>query len=196
MICLIDNYDSFTYNVVAYLHQLGHPPVVYKNDQITIEALEQLPIDAFILSPGPGTPQDSGITLELIRQFAGRIPILGICLGHECIAEVYGASIVHAERVMHGKTSLIDHDGMGVFSGVPNPIKVARYHSLIVDDATLPDCLAVSASYTTAHSKREIMGIRHKLYDVEGVQFHPESILTDYGHLMLANFLRRRLCAR
>ncbi|KZS23490.1 aminodeoxychorismate/anthranilate synthase component II [Wohlfahrtiimonas chitiniclastica] len=194
MICLIDNYDSFTYNVVAYLHQLGHPPVVYKNDQITIEALEQLPIDAFILSPGPGTPQDSGITLELIRQFAGRIPILGICLGHECIAEVYGASIVHAERVMHGKTSLIDHDGMGVFSGVPNPIKVARYHSLIVDDATLPDCLAVSASYTTAHGKREIMGIRHKLYDVEGVQFHPESILTDYGHLMLANFLRRCFC--
>ncbi|MBS7836835.1 anthranilate synthase component II [Wohlfahrtiimonas chitiniclastica] len=196
MICLIDNYDSFTYNIVAYLHQLGHPPVVYKNDQITIEALEQLPIDAFILSPGPGTPQDSGITLELIRQFAGRIPILGICLGHECIAEVYGASIVHAERVMHGKTSLIDHDGMGVFSGVPNPIKVARYHSLIVDDATLPDCLAVSASYTTAHGKREIMGIRHKFYDVEGVQFHPESILTDYGHLMLANFLRRCFCAR
>jgi anthranilate synthase/aminodeoxychorismate synthase-like glutamine amidotransferase len=190
MLCLIDNYDSFTYNIVTYLHQLGYPPVIYKNDSISLTQLDQLPVKGIVLSPGPGTPNDSGITLDIIQAYTAKVPILGVCLGHECIAQVYGAQIIHAHRAMHGKTSLIHHDGKGVFAGVPNPIKVARYHSLVIDPASLPEALEISAWCYSADGQQEIMGIRHKHAPLEGVQFHPESILTDYGHLMFANFLR------
>lgn len=189
MLLLIDNYDSFTYNIVTYCHQLGQPPVVYKNDQISLAEFAKLPVEGVILSPGSGTPNDSGITLDIIREYAGKLPILGICLGHECIAQVYGAEIIHAKKVMHGKVSVVHHDGEGVFAGVPNPIKVARYHSLIVDLDTLSDEFVVSAWCENEDGSREIMGIRHKTLNLESVQFHPESILTEYGHLMLANFL-------
>ena len=191
MICLIDNYDSFTYNIVSYFHQLGHPLTIYKNDQITLDEFAELPVKSVILSPGPGTPDDSGITLDIIREYAGKLPILGICLGHECIGQVYGAKIIHAQKVMHGKVSMVYHDGEGIFTGVPNPIKVARYHSLIIDPLTLSDEFIVSAWCENSDGTQEIMGIRHKTLAIESVQFHPESILTEYGHLMFANFLNR-----
>lgn len=191
MICLIDNYDSFTYNIVSYCHQLGHPLTIYKNDQITLDEFAELPVKSVILSPGPGTPDDSGITLDIIREYAGKLPILGICLGHECIGQVYGAKIIHAQKVMHGKVSMVHHDGEGIFTGVPNPIKVARYHSLIIDPSTLSDEFIVSAWCENSDGTTEIMGIRHKTLAIESVQFHPESILTEYGHLMFANFLNR-----
>lgn len=191
MICLIDNYDSFTYNIVSYCHQLGNPLTIYKNDQITLDKFAELPVKSVILSPGPGTPDDSGITLDIIREYAGQLPILGICLGHECIGQVYGAKIIHAKKVMHGKVSVVHHDGEGIFLGVPNPVKVARYHSLIIDPATLSDEFIVSAWCDNSDGTREIMGIRHKSLTIESVQFHPESILTEYGHLMFANFLNR-----
>lgn len=187
---IIDNYDSFTYNIVTYCHQLGCPSIIYKNDQITLDEFSKLPVKSVILSPGPGTPDDSGITLDIIREYAGKLPILGICLGHECIGQVYGAKIIHAKTVMHGKVSMVHHDGEGVFLGVPNPIKVARYHSLIIDPLTLPDEFIVSAWCENSDGTQEIMGIRHKSLPLESVQFHPESILTEYGHLMFANFLR------
>lgn len=190
MLVLIDNYDSFTYNIVTYCHQLGHSPSVYKNDQLSLADFEKLSATVVILSPGPGTPDDSGITLDVIHHYASKLPILGICLGHECIAQVFGAKIIHAKQVMHGKTSWVHHDGEGVFMGVPNPIKVARYHSLIIDPETLPEELEISAWCEDEDGSREIMGIRHKYLNIEGVQFHPESILTDYGHLMFANFLK------
>ena len=190
MLVLIDNYDSFTYNIVTYCHQLGHSPNVYKNDQLSLADFEKLSATAVILSPGPGTPNDSGITLDVIHHYASTLPILGICLGHECLAQVFGAKIIHAQKVMHGKTSWVHHDGEGVFMGVPNPIKVARYHSLIIDPETLPEELEISAWCEDEDGSREIMGIRHKHLNIEGVQFHPESILTDYGHLMFANFLK------
>lgn len=191
MICLIDNYDSFTYNIVSYCHQLGYPLTIYKNDQITLDEFAELPVKSVIFSPGPGTPDDSGITLDIIREYAGKLPILGICLGHECIGQVYGAKIIHAKKVMHGKVSVVHHDGEGIFLGVPNPIKVARYHSLIIDPATLSDEFIISAWCENSDGTREIMGIRHKSLPIESVQFHPESILTEYGHLMFANFLNR-----
>lgn len=191
MICLIDNYDSFTYNIVTYCHQLGHDLAIYKNDHISLVEFENLNAKAVILSPGPGTPDDSGITLQIIRDYAGKLPMLGICLGHECMAQVYGAKIIHANRIMHGKVSIVHHDGEGVFEGVPNPVKVARYHSLIIDSMTLSDDFIVSAWCENSDGSREIMGIRHKKLALEGVQFHPESILTEYGHLMLANFLKQ-----
>lgn len=191
MICLIDNYDSFTYNIVSYCHYLGHPLTIYKNDQITLDEFAELPVKSVILSPGPGTPDDSGITLDIIREYAGKLPILGICLGHECIGQVYGAKIIHAQKVMHGKVSMVHHDGEGIFTGVPNPIKVARYHSLIIDPLTLSDEFIVSAWCENSDGTQEIMGIRHKTLAIESVQFHPESILTEYGHLMFANFLNR-----
>lgn len=187
---IIDNYDSFTYNIVTYCHQLGCPSIIYKNDQITLDEFSKLPVKSVILSPGPGTPDDSGITLDIIREYAGKLPILGICLGHECIGQVYGAKIIHAKTVMHGKVSMVHHDGEGVFLGVPNPIKVARYHSLIIDPLTLPDEFIVSAWCENSDGTQEIMGIRHKSLPLESVQFHPESILTEYGHLMFANFLK------
>lgn len=190
MLLLIDNYDSFTYNIVTYCNQLGHEPVIYKNDQITLDQLNLLSVGGIILSPGPGTPNDSGIVLDVIREYSGKIPILGICLGHECIGQVYGADIIHAQKIMHGKMSIVYHDGEGVFEGVPNPVKVARYHSLIIDSDTLSDDFTISAWCENSNGSREIMGIRHKKLPLEGVQFHPESILTEYGHLMLANFLR------
>ncbi len=189
MLVLIDNYDSFTYNIVTYCHQLGYEPKVYKNDQLSLAEFDSLNAKAVILSPGPGTPNDSGITLEIIKNYADKLPILGICLGHECIGQVFGANIIHAQRIMHGKTSMVQHDGEGVFMGVPNPIKVARYHSLIVDPKTLSDDFIVSAWCENSDGSQEIMGIRHKKFDLEGVQFHPESILTEYGHLMFSNFL-------
>ena len=190
MICLIDNYDSFTYNIVTYCHQLGHAPTIYKNDQLSLDEFKELNAKSVILSPGPGTPNDSGITLEIIKHYAGQVPILGICLGHECIAQVYGAEIIHAHKIMHGKVSLVYHDGEGIFEGVPNPVKVARYHSLIIDPETLSDEFVVSAWCENSDGSREVMGIRHKKLALEGVQFHPESVLTEYGHLMLANFLK------
>jgi anthranilate synthase/aminodeoxychorismate synthase-like glutamine amidotransferase len=170
---------------------LGHPLTIYKNDQIMLDEFAELPVQSVILSPGPGTPDDSGITLDIIREYAGKLPILGICLGHECIGQVYGAKIIHAKKVMHGKVSIVHHDGEGIFLGVPNPIKVARYHSLIIDPTTLSDEFIISAWCENSDGTREIMGIRHKSLPIESVQFHPESILTEYGHLMFANFLNR-----
>lgn len=184
MILIIDNYDSFVYNLAQYVGELGWEPLVYRNDQITLEKIEELAPTHIIISPGPGTPLDAGISNDVIRHFAGKIPLLGVCLGHQCIGHVYGGEVVrHTPK--HGKTSTIHHDGKTVFSSLPNPIEGGRYHSLIVEAATLPSCLEVSARTESGI----IMGLRHKDLVVEGVQFHPESILTDTGHTLLQNFL-------
>lgn len=185
MILVIDNYDSFTYNLVQYLGELGQEVVVKRNDEIDIAGIERLAPDHILISPGPCTPNEAGISLELIRAFAGRIPILGVCLGHQSIGQVFGGDVVRAERLMHGKTSQIRHDGKTIFEGIPSPYTATRYHSLIVKRETLPDCLEISAET----EEGEIMGLRHKQYAVEGVQFHPESIITDHGHRLLRNFL-------
>lgn len=185
MILVIDNYDSFTYNLVQYLGELGQEIVVKRNDEIDLAGIEALSPDHILISPGPCTPNEAGISLALIDRFKGQIPILGVCLGHQAIGQAFGGEVVRAETLMHGKTSEIYHDGRGVFAGLPNPFTATRYHSLIVRRETLPDCLEITAET----SKGEIMGIRHKEYPVEGVQFHPESIITDHGHQMLRNFL-------
>lgn len=185
MIIVIDNYDSFTYNLVQYLGELGEDLEVFRNDKITIKEIERLKPDRIVISPGPGRPKNAGISKELIQKFASKTPILGVCLGHQCIAEVFGAKIVGAKRLMHGKTSKIYHDGKGIYRGLPKPFTATRYHSLIVDFKSLPDCLTVTAST----KEKEVMGIRHKKYKVEGVQFHPESILTGTGKKLLKNFL-------
>jgi para-aminobenzoate synthetase component 2 len=185
MILVIDNYDSFTYNLVQYLGELGQEIVVKRNDEIDLAGIEALNPDHILISPGPCTPNEAGISLALIDRFKGQIPILGVCLGHQAIGQAFGGEVVRAETLMHGKTSEIYHDGRGVFAGLPNPFTATRYHSLIVRRETLPDCLEITAET----SKGEIMGIRHKEYPVEGVQFHPESIITDHGHQMLRNFL-------
>ena len=185
MILVIDNYDSFTYNLVQYLGELGENLEVFRNDKITIKEIEKLKPDRIVISPGPGRPKNAGISKELIQKFASKTPILGVCLGHQCIAEVFGAKIVEAKRLMHGKTSKIYHQGKRIYRGLLKPFIATRYHSLIVDPKSLPDCLTVTART----KKKEIMGIRHKKYKVEGVQFHPESVLTDTGKKLLKNFL-------
>jgi len=185
MLVLIDNYDSFTYNLVQYFGQLGVSPVVYRNDKIDIDALEALQPERLVISPGPCTPLQAGISCAAISAFAGRIPVLGVCLGHQSIGQVFGGKIVHAPGLMHGKTSAIQHDARGLFAGLSNPFDATRYHSLVIAPESLPACLEVSAR--TADGV--IMGVRHKEYTVEGVQFHPESILTNEGLRLLQNFL-------
>lgn len=192
MLLMIDNYDSFTYNLVQYFRQLGADVQVYRNDEICVEDIERLAPSHLVISPGPCTPNEAGVSLAAIAAFAGKIPILGICLGHQSIGQVFGGEVIRAKNVMHGKTSLIYHHNTSVFSGLPNPQTATRYHSLVVSVDTLPDCLEVTAwSQNVAGDREEIMGIRHKTLAVEGVQFHPESILTESGHALLANFLTR-----
>ena len=188
MLLMIDNYDSFTYNLVQYLAELGEAVVVHRNDEITLEQIAALKPDRIVVSPGPCTPNEAGVSVPLIRQFAGRIPILGVCLGHQSIGQAFGGKIIHAQQLMHGKTSQIHHHGDGVFKGLPNPYRATRYHSLVIERASLPDCLAVTAWTDDG----EIMGVRHKTLSVEGVQFHPESILTEHGHALLLNFTRQQ----
>jgi len=186
MILMIDNYDSFTFNLVQYLGELGEEIRVYRNDKITVEEIEQMAPDHIVISPGPCSPNEAGISLELIEILGGKIPILGVCLGHQSIGQAYGGKVVRAENLMHGKTSLIYHDGKTIFADLPSPFTATRYHSLIVERDSLPDCLEITA-WT---DKGEIMGLRHKEYVVEGVQFHPESILTEHGKKLLKNFLK------
>ncbi|MGR4067518.1 aminodeoxychorismate/anthranilate synthase component II [Halomonas sp. LR3S48] len=192
-VLMIDNYDSFTFNVVQYLGELGAEVVTYRNDAITLEQIEALAPSHLVISPGPCTPNEAGISLAAIEHFAGRLPILGICLGHQALGQVYGGKVVRAPQVMHGKTSRIRHNGQGVFTGLEDPLEVTRYHSLVVDAETLPGCLEVTA-WTDDDDVTPglIMGLRHRELDIEGVQFHPESILTRQGHELLANFLKRR----
>jgi anthranilate synthase component 2 len=192
MLLMIDNYDSFTYNVVQYFAELGADVQVYRNDDITIEQIEALNPDHLVISPGPCTPREAGISVAAIRHFAGKLPILGICLGHQSIGQVFGGNIVRAGQVMHGKISAIVHTDGGVFKDLNNPMIATRYHSLVIDKKTLPDCLEVTAwTENQDGSMEEIMGVRHKEFDIEGVQFHPESILTVQGHELLNNFLKR-----
>ncbi len=185
MLILIDNYDSFTYNLAQYLGELGADVHVYRNDAVTVAQLAAWQPERIVVSPGPCTPNEAGISVEAIRYFAGRIPVLGVCLGHQAIGQAFGGRIVRAQRVMHGKLSAVTHDGRGVFSGLPSPFNVTRYHSLAIERATLPGCLEVSATSEDG----EIMGVRHRELAVEGVQFHPEAILTEHGHALLRNFL-------
>ncbi|MEC0244015.1 aminodeoxychorismate/anthranilate synthase component II [Paenibacillus dokdonensis] len=187
MILVIDNYDSFTYNLVQYLGELGEEVKVIRNDEIDIQGIEALAPDHILISPGPCTPNEAGISLETIAHFKGKIPIFGVCLGHQAIGQAFGGQVVRAERLMHGKTSPILHHGTSIFEGLPSPFTATRYHSLLVERSTLPECLEITAET----EEGEIMGLRHKEYPVEGVQFHPESIITDYGHQMLRNFLKR-----
>ena len=193
MLLLIDNYDSFTYNVVQYLAELGANVQVYRNDEITVEEIEALNPERLVISPGPCTPNEAGIAMDAIRHFAGKLPILGICLGHQAIGQVYGGDIIRAGHVMHGKVSPVFHQDTGVFRGLSNPLQATRYHSLVIDKTTLPDCLEVTAwTRNDDGSTEEIMGVRHKTLPIEGVQFHPESIMTEQGHELLRNFLRTR----
>ncbi|EAR60866.1 aminodeoxychorismate/anthranilate synthase component II [Neptuniibacter caesariensis] len=192
MLVMIDNYDSFTYNVVQYLGELGADVHVYRNDEITIEEIEALNPDHLVISPGPCTPNEAGVSVAAIKHFAGKLPILGICLGHQSIGQAFGGDIVRAKQVMHGKTSPVYHHDDGVFTALNNPVEVTRYHSLVIDQATIPDCLEITSwTQNEDGSIDEIMGVRHKELDIEGVQFHPESILTEQGHDLLANFLKR-----
>lgn len=186
MLLVIDNYDSFTYNLVQYLGELGEDVQVYRNDKITMDQIEELRPSRIVISPGPCTPKEAGISVEAIRRFGGKIPILGVCLGHQSMAVAFGGEVIRAQRLMHGKTSQITHDGKTIFRSLPNPFEATRYHSLIVNRINLPDCLEISAE--TAEG--EIMGLRHKALCVEGVQFHPESILTTVGKDLLRNFLK------
>jgi len=185
MILVIDNYDSFTYNIVQELGELGAKLTVYRNDKITVDEIRSLAPERIVISPGPGFPIDAGISLDLIRELGSSIPLLGVCLGHQAIGEAYGGLVVHAPELMHGKTSMIYHEGDTILGDIPNPFEATRYHSLIVDEATLPDCLQITARTATG----EIMGLRHKQHPVIGVQFHPESILTGCGLQILGNFL-------
>ncbi|MEC6824796.1 aminodeoxychorismate/anthranilate synthase component II [Photobacterium piscicola] len=191
MLLLIDNYDSFTYNLYQYFCELGAEVVVVRNDEIDIAAIEALAPTHLVISPGPCTPNEAGISLQAIEYFAGKLPILGVCLGHQSLAQVFGGDVIRARQVMHGKTSPIYHTDCGVFKGLNNPLTVTRYHSLVVKAATLPDCFEITAWTELNGEFDEIMGIRHKMLALEGVQFHPESILTEQGHQLLANFLQR-----
>ncbi|MDE0928746.1 MAG: aminodeoxychorismate/anthranilate synthase component II [Acidimicrobiales bacterium] len=184
-VLVIDNYDSFVYNLVQYLGELGAEPLVHRHDALTLDQVEALNIDAVLISPGPGRPEDAGISTSVIRWAAGRVPLLGVCLGHQAIGAAWGGQVVRAPEIMHGKTSFIEHQEKGVFAGLPSPLEATRYHSLIVDRDTLPDELEITAT----SSDGLIMGLRHKEHAIEGVQFHPESILTESGHQLLANFL-------
>ncbi|HUW37535.1 MAG TPA: aminodeoxychorismate/anthranilate synthase component II [Rhodocyclaceae bacterium] len=185
MLLMIDNYDSFTYNLVQYFGELGEAVRVYRNDAITLKEIAAMRPDRIVVSPGPCSPAQAGISVALIREFAGKIPILGVCLGHQSIGAAFGGEIVHAKTLMHGKTSRIHHDGLGVFRDLPDPFSAIRYHSLAINRESLPDCLAITAWSEDG----EIMGVRHREHRIEGVQFHPESILTEHGHLLLKNFL-------
>ena len=190
MILMIDNYDSFTYNVVQYLGELGAEVKVVRNDEVTVEDVATLSPQKIVISPGPCTPNEAGISVAVIERFAGKIPILGICLGHQSIGQAFGGKIVRARAVMHGKTSMIHHNNGGVFAGLNNPLEATRYHSLIIERESLPDCLEITAWTETEDGQMdEIMGIRHRAQPIEGVQFHPESILTEQGHELLQNFL-------
>jgi len=191
MLVMIDNYDSFTYNLVQYFGELGAEVKVFRNDQVSIEEIETLNPDHLVISPGPCTPAEAGISVEAIKHFAGKLPILGVCLGHQSIGQAFGGKIVHAKQIMHGKTSMVYHSDVGVFKGLANPFEATRYHSLVIEQATLPDCLEVTAwTQNEDGSMDEIMGVRHREYQIEGVQYHPESILTQHGHDQLANFLK------
>ncbi len=186
MLLMIDNYDSFTYNLVQYFGELGQTVEVYRNDEITLDEIAAKNPEFLVLSPGPCTPNEAGISLAAIARFAGKLPILGVCLGHQSIGQAFGGQIVHAKQLMHGKVSPVHHTNAGVFHGLPNPVTCTRYHSLVIARETLPECLEITAWTDDG----EIMGVRHKTLPIEGVQFHPESILTESGHAMLANFLR------
>lgn len=183
MVLVIDNYDSFTYNIVQYLGELDQEIIVHRNDQVTLAEVEDLQPDHIVVSPGPGDPEDGGVSNDIIRKFGPTTPVLGVCLGHQCIGHVYGGKVVRAARLMHGKTSPIKHHGRGIFTGIPSPFTATRYHSLIVEE--IPDCLEVIA----LTAEEEVMGIRHRDFPITGVQFHPESILTEHGHRLLQNFL-------
>ena len=189
MLLMIDNYDSFTYNIVQYFGELGVEVKVFRNDEITLAQIEALQPDYLVISPGPCTPNEAGISMDAIKHFAGKLPILGICLGHQCIGQVFGGKVIRAQEVMHGKTSAIAHRGEGVFSQLNNPLQATRYHSLVVERASLPSCLEITAWVEKDGQPAEIMGLRHKDYAIEGVQFHPESILSEQGHELLKNFL-------
>ncbi|MGE4501602.1 MAG: aminodeoxychorismate/anthranilate synthase component II [Thiomicrospira sp.] len=193
MLLMIDNYDSFTYNLVQYFGELGQEVFVHRNDQITIEQVEALKPEFLVISPGPCTPNEAGISVAAINHFAGKVPILGVCLGHQAIGQAFGGNIIRAKQVMHGKTSPVFHHNVGVFKDLPNPVETTRYHSLVIEQSSLPDCLEVTAWTQDAQGGfDEIMGVRHKTLPIEGVQFHPESILTEQGHKMLQNFLQQR----
>jgi anthranilate synthase component 2 len=189
-ILMVDNYDSFTYNLVQYLGELGADVQVVRNDEIPVEAIANIAPDKIVLSPGPCTPNEAGISIPTLLNYAGKIPILGVCLGHQSIGQAFGGRIIRAKEIMHGKTSMVYHQNRGVFSNLANPLEATRYHSLVIEQASLPDCLEITAWTQTPDGKiDEIMGVKHKTLAVEGVQFHPESILTQYGHEMLKNFL-------
>ena len=188
MLLMIDNYDSFTYNLVQYFGELGQEVQVYRNDEIDLDRIAALKPDHIVISPGPCTPNEAGVSVSVIKQFAGTVPILGVCLGHQSIGQAFGGKIVHAKQLMHGKTSEIHHHDIGVFKGLPNPFTATRYHSLVIERESLPDCLEITAWTDDG----EIMGVRHKTLAVEGVQFHPESILTEHGHAMLENFCGKK----
>ena len=193
MLLMIDNYDSFTYNLVQYFGELGQEVLVHRNDQITIEQVEALKPEFLVISPGPCTPTEAGISVAAIKHFAGKVPILGVCLGHQAIGQAFGGNIIRAKQVMHGKTSPVFHHNVGVFKDLPNPVETTRYHSLVIEQSSLPNCLEVTAWTQDAQGGfDEIMGVRHKTLQIEGVQFHPESILTEQGHKMLQNFLQQR----
>ena len=189
MVFVLDNYDSFTYNLVQYIGELGHEVVVRRNDQITVDEIADLHPQRIVVSPGPCTPHDAGISIEVIRHFAGKIPVLGVCLGHQAIGAAFGGKVVRAHNLMHGKTSQIEHDGRKVFRGIPSPLTATRYHSLIVEEKNLPKELEISATCIDRDGRRVIMGLRHRDLPVEGVQFHPESVLTEYGKQMVQNFV-------
>ena len=190
MLLMIDNYDSFTYNLVQYFGELGVEVEVFRNDQISVAQMEKLKPEQIVISPGPCTPNEAGVSVEAIKHFAGKKPILGVCLGHQSIGQAFGGKIVHASAIMHGKTSMIRHKGIGVFRDISNPFEATRYHSLVIEKDSLPECLEVTAwTETESGELEEIMGVRHKDYPIEGMQFHPESILTEHGHKLLQNFL-------
>ena len=188
MLLMIDNYDSFTYNLVQYFGELGADVHIHRNDKISLDEIEAMNPQRIVISPGPCTPNEAGVSIDVIKKFCGRVPILGVCLGHQSIGQAFGGKIIRAKTLMHGKTSMIHHKNSGVFKGLENPLQATRYHSLVIERETLPECLDVTA-WT---DDEEIMGVRHRTLDVEGVQFHPESILTDQGHELLANFLAER----
>jgi len=191
-VVMVDNYDSFTYNLVQYFGELGADVTVVRNDQVSVADIEAIAPDKIVISPGPCTPKEAGVSVEAIKRFAGQIPILGVCLGHQSIGYAFGGDIIHAKAIMHGKTSLVYHHDQGVFKGLSNPFTATRYHSLVIDQTTIPDCLEITAwTQDDAGNIDEIMGVRHKTLDIEGVQFHPESILTEHGHDLLRNFLDR-----
>ncbi len=189
MVFVLDNYDSFTYNLVQYLGEMGQDVVVRRNDQVTVAQIEEMNPERILISPGPCTPEDAGISIELIKNFAGKVPLLGVCLGHQAMGAAFGGHVVRAKNLMHGKTSMVEHDGRTIFKGVPSPMQATRYHSLIVKEETMPKDLEVSAFTHDADGNRVVMGLRHRRYPMEGVQFHPESVLTDHGKELVRNFL-------